>query len=140
MFSSRAYGWLREPAREGRVARRGEQARLYLRSLLLAAGPVVAALMLSLLLSGLAHLHLPIYAQVHLYGAIFISARIGGLRSGLAAFGLALLASDLLLTEPLYQLLVIDDLPDFVVFGLAAAGAIWIGCLGRNLADDRQQD
>jgi K+-sensing histidine kinase KdpD len=140
MFSSRAYGALSEPAGERRLARLREQARLHLRLLLLAAGPVAAALMLSLFLSEIVHLHLPVYAQIHLYGAIFISARIGGLRSGLAGFGLALLVSDLLLTEPLYQLFVIDDLPDFIVFGLAAAGAIWIGCLGRKLADDRQQD
>jgi len=100
---------------------------------------VAAALLLSLSLSEVAHIRPPVYAQVHLYGAIFAAARIGGLQAGLAALMLALGLSDYFLTEPLHQLFMIDDLPDFLTFGLAAGGSVWIGCLGRRMAEDRQR-
>jgi K+-sensing histidine kinase KdpD len=109
------------------------------RSLFLASGAVAAALLLSLFLSEVAHIRPPVYAQVHLYGAIFAAARIGGLQAGLAAFVLALGLSDYFLTEPLYQLFTIDDLPDFLTFGLAAGGSVWIGYLGRRMAEGRQR-
>jgi hypothetical protein len=52
---------------------------------------------------------------------------------------LALGLSDYFLTEPLYQLFTIDDLPDFLTFGLAAGGSVWIGYLGRRMAEGRQR-
>ena len=61
------------------------------RTLCLAGGTVVIAVMLSLLLSGIAHIRLPVYAQLHLYGAIFVATRFGGLQSGIVAFVLAFL-------------------------------------------------
>jgi len=104
----------------------------------LAAVAVAAALLLSVLLSETLQ-PLPIYAQMHLYAAIFIAARFGGLWSGVIAFAFALVLSDYFLIEPLHKLAPIYDLPDFVTFSLAAAGSIWIGCLGRNLAEERKR-
>jgi len=73
------------------------------RSLYVATGGVVAALLLSLFLSRVAHFPLPVSAQVPFYIAIFLAARTGGLLAGIAAFALALGASDFFLTEPIYE-------------------------------------
>ena len=113
------------------------QASSRARSLSLAAGIVVIAVVLSLLLSGITHIRLPVHAQVHLYGAIFVATRFGGLQAGIAAFVLAFLLADFFLTEPLYVLLTVEDLPDFFTFSLAAGCAIWIGYM-RKLAGARQ--
>ena len=103
-------------------------------SLFLAAGAVLAALLVSLFLSQIVHIPLPVSAQVPFYVAIFIAARVRGLLAGIAAFGLALGVSDFFLAEPLYVLLPIYDVPEFFTFGLAAAGSIAVGLLGRKLA------
>lgn len=103
-------------------------------------GAVFAALLLSLLLWDIAHVRLPVYAQVHLYAAIFVAARIGGLRSGLTAFALTLAIADFFLTEPRYELFTIDDLPDFLTFSMAGSGSIWIGYLGRKIAHGADVD
>ena len=104
------------------------------RSLGVATGAVAAALLLSLFLSHVAHLPLPVSAQVPFYLAIFIAARLRGLLAGIAALLLALGVSDFFVAEPLYVLLPIYDMPDFLVFGLAAAGSLGVGYLGRKLA------
>lgn len=107
----------------------------FLRASILALGAVLAALLLSLFLWDIAHIRLPVYAQLHLYGAIFLATRIGGIRSGIVAFVLALGVSDFFLTEPRYELFTIDDLPDFLTFGLAGGGSLWIGHLGRRISE-----
>jgi K+-sensing histidine kinase KdpD len=104
------------------------------RSLSVATGAVTAALLLSLFLSHVAHLPLPVSAQVPFYLAVFIATRIRGLLAGIAALVLALGASDFFLAEPLYELLPIYDMPDFLAFGLAASGSLGVGYLGRKLA------
>jgi K+-sensing histidine kinase KdpD len=109
------------------------------RSLLLAGGVVAAALLLSLFLSEIAHIRVPVYAHVHLYVAIFLATRIGGLLVGIAASVLTLVFTDFFLTQPLYVLFPIYDLPDYATFSLAAGGAIWIGYLGRRMSDARQR-
>ena len=91
-------------------------------SLVLAAGVVAAALLVSLFLSEIAHVRLPVHAQIPLYLASFAAARIGGLTAGIIAFGLALGVAAFFLAEPVYDFR-IDDLPDFVVFALATGGA-----------------
>lgn len=108
------------------------------RSLCLAGGAVVVAVVLSLFLSAILHVRLPVYAHVHLYGAILIATHFGGLLSGIAAFVLAFLLADFFLTEPLYVLFPVEDLPDFATFSIAAGGVIWIGYLGRKIANGRQ--
>lgn len=104
------------------------------RSLCVATGAVAAALLLSLFLSKIAHLPLPVSALVPFYVAIFFAARIRGLPAGIAALVLALGASDFFLAEPLYVLFPIYDMPDFLAFALAAAGSLGVGYLGRKLA------
>lgn len=104
------------------------------RSLCVATGAVAAALLLSLFLSQVAHLPLPVSALVPFYVAIFFAARVRGLPAGIAAFWLALGASDFFLAEPLYVLFPIYDMPDFLAFVLAAAGSLGVGYLGRKLA------
>ena len=105
------------------------------RSLLLAGVAVATALLLSLFLSEIAHIRLPVYAHIHLYAAIFLATRIGGLLAGIAATVLALIFADFFLTEPLYVLFPIYDFPDYVTFSLAAGGSIWVGHLGRRMSD-----
>jgi K+-sensing histidine kinase KdpD len=109
------------------------------RSLCIATGGVVAALLLSLFLSRVAHFPLPVSAQVPFYVAIFLAARTGGLLAGIAAFALALGASDFFLTEPIYDPFVVYDIPDFLAFGLAAAGSVAVGLLGRKMAGGASQ-
>ena len=108
-------------------------------SLFLAGGAVGVALLLSLLLSEIAHIRLLVYAHVHLYAAIFLATRTGGLLVGIAALVLTLVFSDFFLTEPLYVLFPIYDLPDYVTFSLVGIGAIWIGYLGRRMSSARWQ-
>jgi K+-sensing histidine kinase KdpD len=96
--------------------------------------------MLSLFLSEIAHIRLPVYLHVHLYAAIFAATRIAGVVVGIIALGLTLVFSDYFLTEPVYELFPIYDLPDYVTFSLAAAGAIWIGYLGRKMADSQPRN
>ena len=108
-------------------------------SLFLAAGVVLAALLVSLFLSQIVHIPLPVSAQVPFYVAIFIAARVRGLLAGIAAFGLALGVSDFFLSEPLYVLLPIYDVPEFFTFGLAGAGSLAVGFLGRKLAGRTQR-
>ena len=105
----------------------------------MAGGVVAAALLLSLFLSEIAHIRLPVYAHIQLFVAIFLATRIGGLLAGTAAMVLALVFSDFFLTDPLYVLFPIYDLPDYATFSLAAAGAIWIGYLGRKMSAARQR-
>jgi K+-sensing histidine kinase KdpD len=109
------------------------------RSLYVATGGVVAALLLSLFLSRVAHFPLPVSAQVPFYIAIFLAARTGGLLAGIAAFALALGASDFFLTEPIYDPFVVYDIPDFLAFGLAAGGSVAVGLLGRKMAGGASQ-
>jgi K+-sensing histidine kinase KdpD len=108
-------------------------------SLFLAAGAVLAALLMSLFLSQIVHVPFPVSAQVPFYVAIFVATRIRGLVSGIAALVLALGASDFFLAEPLYELLPIYDVPEFFTFGLAAAGSLGVGLLGRKLAGRAQR-
>ncbi len=108
------------------------------RSLLLAGGAVAAALLVSLFLSEIAHIRLPVYAHIHLYGAIFLATRTGGLLVGIAGLVLTLVFSDFFLTEPLYTLFPIYDLPDYVTFSLAAGAAMWVGHVGRKMAHPRR--
>ena len=44
--------------------------------------------MLSLFLSEIAHIRLPVYVHVHLYAAIFAATRIAGVVVGIIALGL----------------------------------------------------
>jgi K+-sensing histidine kinase KdpD len=106
---------------------------------LLVGGVIVAGLTLSLILSEVVHTQLPVYAHVHLYGAIFLATRVGGLVSGIASFIFILVFSDFFLTQPVHVLFPIYDMPDYVTFSFAAAGSIWIGFLGRKMAAGRSQ-
>ena len=95
---------------------------------------IVGGLLLSLILSEIAQLQLPVYTHVHLYGAIFLATRLAGLVSGIAAFMLIVFFSDFFLTEPVHVLFPIYDMPDYVTFSFAASGSIWIGYLGRKMS------
>ena len=109
------------------------------RSLLLAGVALATALLLSLFLSEIAHIRLPVYAHIHLYAGIFLATRIGGLLAGIAATVLALIFADFFLTEPLYALFPIYDFPDYVTFSLAAGGAIWVGYMARRMTHAPQR-
>src|SRR3954462_885798 len=108
-------------------------------SLLLAGLAVSAALLVSVFLSEIADIRLPVYAHIHLYAAIVLATRIGGSLAGIAATVLALVFSDFFLTEPRYVLLPIYDFPDYVTFSFAAGGAILVGYVARRMTDAPQR-
>ena len=106
------------------------------RALLLSAAAVGTALLLSLIVNEVRHTLLPVYTQMQFYVVILCVTRLGGALAGIAAFCLAIAGSDFLLTEPLYKLFIIDDVPDFATFVLAAAGSLVVGLVARKIADD----
>jgi len=93
-------------------------------------GVAVLSVTAALILGRLLDIHL-VGAPVSLFlCAIMLSALFGGVRAGLLAVALSLLAFDYYFVTPLYSLVVeIKELPRFLIFALSA---LFVGLLGAG--------